>query len=192
MSKIFGLVLFVLLLVCCASSINAQNVNLELKEVNNLKEVRNVYIDKWASNVRDGDFVESSCKSYQEDQRRSHCQMSPAEMTAQRKLFFNGLSYIFQDFGFQIVSDFKEADAVMTMRVSVQKNCGGLIFSDFWKGRAAGFYIESIEATLKTFGGKRLWSATSPGRNSYRESTTWIADNLRTSKNKPPKIKKAD
>lgn len=190
MSKIFGLSL-VFLLACGAYTSSAQNTNLKLKEVSNLKEVRNIYVDKWASNMRDGDFIESSCKSYLEDRRRSNCQMSPAEMRIQRSTFFEGLSYIFQDFGFQIVSDFKEADAVMTMRVSVQKNCGGLIFSDFWKGRAAGFYVESIEADLKTFGGKRLWTTTSPGRNSYRDSTAWVAENLRSSKNKPVKVKKA-
>jgi hypothetical protein len=192
MSKIFGLLSFFLLIACCASASNAQNTKLNLKEVNNLKEVRNVYIDKWASNVRDGDFVESSCKLYQEEQMRSHCQMTREEVRSQRTAFFDGLSYIFQDYGFNLVSDFEKADAVMTMRVSVQKNCGGLIFSDFWKNRAVGFYVETIEANLKTFGGKPLWKATSPGRNSYRDGTNWIAENLRMSRNKPLKSKKAD
>lgn len=192
MSKIFVFALFFLLILSHASVLNAQNSTRKHKEVGDFKEVRNIFIDQMASNMRDGDFVESSCKVYQENQMRSHCQMTRAEVQNQRNAFFNGLSYIFEDYGFRIVSDFEKADAVMTMRVSVQKNCGGLIFSDFWKNRAVGYYIESIEANLKSFGGKSLWKATSPGRNSYRDGTNWLADNLRNFKNKPPKQKKAD
>lgn len=192
MSKIFVFVLFFLLIMSHASVLNAQNSTRKYKEVSDLKEVRNIFIDQMASNMQEGGFVESSCKTYREEQTRSRCQMTGAEVKTQRNAFFNGLSYIFEDYGFQIVSDFEKADAVMTMRVSVQKNCGGLTFSDFWKNRAAGFYVESIEANLKSFGGKRLWTATSPGRNSYRDGTNWLADNLRASRNKPPKQKKAD